>query len=166
MFDLRVSTHIPSLPCTYNCENQFAHSILILDDVFLSSDFMFMVKQVSWITWPPSLAHSRHISDQPTEVNWACGMFDLRGHKGSWHSTLKVVSHGLVYQEPFYTLPPRGGRRDTGVSASGDAHPADKVREQANSLVCFPRLAREGKEKWCSQVWMCVTTFLGNLWNF
>lgn len=59
---------------------------------------------------------------------------------------MKVVSHGLAYQKPFYTLYLRGGPRDRGVNASGDAHPADKVREQAKHFGLFS-MSGEARER-------------------
>ncbi len=61
---------------------------------------------------------------------------------------MEVVSHVISYQKPFYTLYcQEANRRDRDVSACGNAHPADKVKAEAESLLCFPCLETGGEEQ-------------------
>lgn len=85
----------------------------------------------------------------------------------------EFVSHGLAYHKAFYTMHPSQNWWDKGVNASGNAHPADKVKAEANRFDLFPhvwRLATADKKK--SEelfpgvtLWGVSQLFPGRGWN-
>lgn len=66
--------------------------------------------------------------------------------------------HDIPYQSPFYTLYcQEASGEDRDVNACGNAHPEDKVKAEADPLLCFPCLETnrgvQGKVMSCFQVW-------------
>lgn len=92
---------------------------------------------IEWRRWGAALLVHSGINDQ---CIWVINS-ELRGHEGSLHSDFRVCFSWFGLSQAFlHRASNSRSRWDKGVNASGNAHPADKVKAQANRLICFPCL--------------------------